>query len=319
MKGVSIMRRKRYLKGSLQKRKHGRFKMWVALWWQEGSRRYRTLGRCSVMSQSEARLLLDAIVRPLNRAAQEKQQAPNYTLAEFVTAKYLPFCQRKWKQSTAQTTKQRIERNLVRKLGACELAELSREQLQDFLEQRAADGLSASVISHLRWDLRAIFQLAVEDGAVERNPATSLVTPANAARSTQRVMSGEEVVVLLSLVELRERLIVRLAIFAGLRPGEIFGLKWCHVGEDSATIEQRLYRGKIDTPKTHRSVRTAAFTPRIVFEMNEWKTICPSTNPMPGCSRPSGSPRRSRATTGGAETWNPGCERQALSGPTSRS
>ena len=271
--------RRWYQKGSLQKRKHRRFKIWAALWWQDGHRRYRTLGRCSAMSQGEARLLLDAIMQPLNRAAQQRVETPRYTLRDFVTSKYLPFCQRKWKESTAGTTKQRIEHNLVKDLGDFELGSLGREQLQEFLEKKVAHGLSASVVSHLRWDLRAIFQLAVEDGVVERNPATSLITPSNAKRSVKRVMNREDVVRFLATVELRERLIVKLAIFAGMRPGEIFGLKWRHVKDDSAVIEQRLYRGKINTPKTHRSIRVAAFTPTIVSEMQEWKTLCPSSQP----------------------------------------
>ena len=269
-----------YQKGSLQKRKHRRFNVWAALWWDhEGHRRYRTLGRCSAMTQGEARLLLDAIMQPLNRAAQGREEKPKYTLGQYVAAKYLPFCRRKWKDSTAGTTKQRIEHNLVKDLGDYELGSLGREQLQDFLESKAAGGLSASVVSHLRWDLRAIFQLAVEDGVVDRNPATSLVTPIAAKRSVKRVMNREEVVRVLSGFGLRERLIVRLAVFAGMRPGEIFGLKWRHVREDSALIEQRLYRGKINTPKTHRSVRPAAFTPNIVSEMKEWKSLCPTSQP----------------------------------------
>ena len=117
---------------------------------------------------------------------------------------------------------------------------MGREQLQDFVEKKAAAGLSASVVSHLRWDLRAIFQLAIEDGAVQRNPVTSLVTPATASRQVKLVMKGQEVVKLLSVLDLRERLIVRLAIFAGMRPGEIFGLKWFHVSEQSVKIQQPL-------------------------------------------------------------------------------
>ena len=84
---------------------------------------------------------------------------------------------------------------------------------------------------------------------------------------------------LLSALDLRERLITKLAVFAGMRPGEILGLKWQHVREDCVVIEQRLHRGKINTPKTHRSVRTAAFTPGIVSEMQEWKSLCPSSQP----------------------------------------
>ncbi|MSV35281.1 MAG: hypothetical protein EXQ47_06745 [Bryobacterales bacterium] len=257
----------------MQKRKHRRFNVWVALWWQDGHRRYRTLGRCSAMSQGEARLALDAIMRPLNEAGQGRVEKPKFTLREFVTSKYLPFCDRKWKESTAKTTKQRIEKLLLSDMGDRPMEALGREDLQDVLERQVARGLSASVVSHLRWDLRSIFQLAVEDGVVDRNPATSLMTPSNATRYEKTVMSKEDVVKLLGALDLRERLIVRLAIFAGLRPGEIFALKWGHVKNGSVSIEQRIYDGKIDTPKTYRSRRIAALTPMIVAEFDAFGTV----------------------------------------------
>lgn len=282
------MRRKRYQKGSLQKRKQGRSMVWVALWWEEGSRRYRTLSKCSEMSQGRARFLLDELMRPLNQPAptpapvkqqEERQEKKKYKLREFVKEKYLPFCERKWKESTTATSKDRIGYHIVGDLGMLEMSSVSREQLQDFLDEKAADGLSESVVSHLKWNLRSIFQLAHEDGVVDRNPATSLMTPPTAHQPERRAMNREEVVKLLGALDLRERLLSRLAIFAGMRPGEIFGLKWRHIGDGEARIEQRVYRGKIGTPKTKRSARVAAFTPLIVAEMEEWKSVCPRVEP----------------------------------------
>src|SRR5262245_52002847 len=45
-------RRRRYQNGSLQKRKSGKNWAWVAFWWEDGSRRGKTLGKCSEMSKS---------------------------------------------------------------------------------------------------------------------------------------------------------------------------------------------------------------------------------------------------------------------------
>lgn len=258
--------------------------VWAALWWEVGTRRYRTLGKCSEMSQGRARFVLDELMRPLNQTAQErqiveKQEEKKYKFREFVKDKYLPFCERKWKESTAATSKDRIRYHLTGDLGMFEMSSFTREQLQDFLDRKAADGLSASVVSHLRWNLRAIFQLAHEDGVVERNPATSLMTPTTAHQPVRRVMKRQDVVQLLGALDLRERLVSRLAIFAGMRPGEIFGLKWRHIGEQGALIEQRIYRGKVGTPKSKRSVRTAAFTPLLVSEIREWRSICPRVEP----------------------------------------
>src|SRR5579864_6529798 len=132
----SLIMLKRYQKGSLHRRKHGKSMMWVGLYRDaSGSRRYRTLGSCSKMSHREARVELDSILHPINLKFLEREGQARYTFREYVESKYLPFCQRKWKESTAQTSKQRIESLLLRGLGGSDLGSLKRERLQDFLEQ----------------------------------------------------------------------------------------------------------------------------------------------------------------------------------------
>lgn len=66
------------------------------------------------------------------------------------------------------------------------------------------------------------------------------------------------------------RLIVKLAVLAGLRPGEIFGLKRGRIDATSAAIEQRVYRGIIDTPKTQKSKRLAAVSSGLSRDLDEW-------------------------------------------------
>lgn len=85
-----------------------------------------------------------------------------------------------------------------------------------------------------------------------------------AARSSSRVMSKEEVERYVKVLHPRERVIALLALFVGLRPGEILALQRRHVSSDCtrARIEQRLYQGDIDTPKTHNSTRIVAIPPR---------------------------------------------------------
>ena len=68
----------------------------------------------------------------------------------------------------------------------------------------------------------------------------------------------------------REQLVVRLAIFSGMRPGEIIGLQWKHVHDDHVEIEQRIYRGKLDRPKTTRSKRHAAVSPDTQIALKSW-------------------------------------------------
>jgi integrase len=83
----------------------------------------------------------------------------------------------------------------------------------------------------------------------------------------------------LSVLNTRERLIAKLAIFAGMRPGEIFGLKWRNIVGDQAQICQRLYRGKLDTPKSTKSTRKAALSPIVSIGLEAWRALSLDQHP----------------------------------------
>src|SRR5215831_9118998 len=58
------------------------------------------------------------------------------------------------------------------------------------------------------------------------------------------------------VLPVREQLIVRMALFSGMRPSEIFALQWKHIADDHVEVVHRIYRGKLDRPKSERSKRT---------------------------------------------------------------
>ena len=60
-----------------------------------------------------------------------------------------------------------------------------------------------------------------------------------------------------------------------MRPGELLGLQRRHVSGDATQIrvEQRLYRGDIDTPKTDASTRTVAIPPKTANQLKEWMEL----------------------------------------------
>ena len=178
--------------------------------------------------------------------------------AEFVTGPYFDFYGRKWKRSTKENNVNRVSVHLVASLGQCELVRLQAGRAARSAWTQKAKSLSFSVVDHLRWDLKQIFDMAVAEGLIERNPALLLFTPKEAAKPVRRVMNLKEVQIYFEVLAPRERLIAKLAVIAGLRPGEIFGLTWGRLTAKYADIRQRVYRGTIDTPKTDQSVRHAA-------------------------------------------------------------
>ena len=82
-------------------------------------------------------------------------------LADWIRDSFLPFSRRHWKLSTASTIGDRIHKHILTDLGTLEIPSIKRDFLQQYLEQKAALGHSFSLVDHLRWDLRAIFRLAV--------------------------------------------------------------------------------------------------------------------------------------------------------------
>ena len=73
--------------------------------------------------------------------------------------------------------------------------------------------------------------MAQSDGVVPFNPAAALIIPACKPTGEKRVMTKEEVRVALSVLDLRERLIFRMAFFDGMRPGEIFAIRFDRPGD----------------------------------------------------------------------------------------
>lgn len=271
------MRRKRFQKGSLQSRKHGRHRVWVAFWWENGSRRAKVLGRSSQMTQGEAEAVLSAILQPINCGVTQAAKAV-YTFGQFVEGVYLPFCRRSWKQSTAGTSEHIMKTYLVPAFGSALLHAIRREELQNFLDRKALE-FSSSVVAHLRWFLNAIFKLAMSDGVLLSNPAAELRIPKRCQPGRElRPLTEEEVNNYLEAFDLRERLIARLAVFEGMRPGEILALRWKAVSGDRVRVEQRVYRGVLDTPKNGKS-RDGALSDGTLALLKEWAELAQDPNP----------------------------------------
>jgi integrase len=264
------MRKARYQKGSVKKQR-GR---WIGMWWQDKSRKSRVLGLVKDMTKSEARQKVDCIVTEVN-AKQDANRT--WLFGEFVRGTYLPFYARKWKASTKVTNDNRILVHLISEFDSDPMKAIQRDALQAVLDRKAAKGLSYSIVDHLRWDMKQVFDMAVAEGLVERNPALLLWTPRDAAKPVRRVMTIPEVKKCFDVLGHRERLIAKLAVIAGMRPGEIFALTWGRLNSTSAEIRQRVYRGIVDTPKTDQSVRKAALPAGLLREIELWREFAVST------------------------------------------
>jgi len=147
--------------------------------------------------------------------------------------------------------------------------------MQD-LSDAKAQMFSASVVNHLRFHLRDIFNLAVSERAIDFNPALALYTQRCKPGREKLVMTAAEIRCSLGLLPLRERLTFRMGVFEGMRPGEILGLQVQDVREHSILVRRRVYRGNIDSPKTARSKREVGLTEGTESLLREWHGLLPN-------------------------------------------
>ena len=86
------MPRKRFQRGSVRPRKHGRRKVWVAQWRENGDRRSKVLGMCSEIPKSQAETMLNSDPS----ATQRREPSPGANLhiqtlrREFISAGLSP-------------------------------------------------------------------------------------------------------------------------------------------------------------------------------------------------------------------------------------
>lgn len=262
------MRRKRFQRGGLSQRKRNGRLYWYLQWREDGQARSKELALCSEISRAGAEVIRAEIMEPINKGAL-KSSKPVYTLEKFIEKVYLPVSRRKWKASTTMTTEALIKAHVL-ELGPRLISELAREELQKFLDRKASAGISKSVLSHLYWQLHAVFRLAMGDGVVEHDPTLGLCIPSVAVPAVEkRWLSFQEVQQILQVLPVRERVIFRLATIEGMRPGEILGLQIRDFAGRSLRISRRVYRNDVDTPKNGRPREVALSGPTASL-LEEW-------------------------------------------------
>ncbi len=147
---------------------------------------------------------------------------------------------------------------LLRELGALRLTELSVDELQSYANGLLAAGAQPSTIRNAIIPVRVICRWRRREVLV--NPSDGLLLPA--VRSSRvRIASATEAQLLISALKPSDRPLWATAIYAGLRRGELMGLRWRDVD---------LARGVVEVvrawdPKEHQMVapKSAAGTRRV--------------------------------------------------------
>ena len=163
-----------------------------------------------------------------------------------------------YKPSAVRAYEKELRLRILPAFGKRRLTDLTRAEVQDFTDRLGAHGLSASTVQCSLLPLRAIYRRALQRGDAQVNPCAGLDLPAVRGRR-DRIADPAEAKALLAALPVAEQAVWATALYAGLRRGELRGLRWENV--DLASGHLRVEHGWDDVegeiaPKSREGRRT---------------------------------------------------------------
>jgi integrase len=107
--------------------------------------------------------------------------------------------------------------------------------------------------------LKAILDEALDADLIGKNPACKLANP-ETREPDKQVLPKEQVRELIDSLAFRDRLILMVAAFCAMRPGEIFGLRWSSWRGGHFQIEGTVWRGMLRPGKAKTKQSKAPVT-----------------------------------------------------------
>ncbi|CUU73874.1 tyrosine-type recombinase/integrase [Campylobacter hyointestinalis] len=137
--------------------------------------------------------------------------------------------------------------------------------------------LSAKRVNNIRSILSQILNAAVGEGLIDRNPF-GVVKKLRNEKTTIAPLNLEEIKRVIDASEPKFANIVKIAVFTGMRTGELIALSWDKVDFDKNTIkiDKSTRNGVYGDPKTESSKRTIAMLPIVREALLELKQVSQS-------------------------------------------
>jgi integrase len=270
----------------IRKRKDGKELGWYIRWTENGRRIQRASHQTSHAMAKRMLLEIEARVARGQAGLVEPDLRPQLTVSE-LCARFCAEVASPRIKDLASYRKQcdSVLRRVLPYLGPLSARALTAQHLAKARDALAAKYCAGTVRTTLI-PLSAALSWGVMQGLLDHNPAKGLVRPRAAPQIEW--LAADEVRRLLTVAEQRARtatgtaqlsgwslwMAASLALYTGLRRGEIFGLRWQDVDEGT----QRLtISHSYDTTTKNGLCRHLRLPAALIPWLREWRSRCPKT------------------------------------------
>lgn len=277
--------------GSISKRKDGR---WVGVATvsvnEDGS-----LKRKFIYGKTKAEVAekLNKLLYQINQCSYG--DAPDQTLQQWLKTWLNEYTRHNIKQSTRATYDHFIEKHIVPELGNLSLQKITVNTIQLFYNKKTQEGrldnkggLSPKTIRNMHNILHEALDQAVKNDLIPKNPSDYVVIPKMKKKDIRYLTPDEQQSLIAACKGERLGFSIILALYTGLRLGELLGLQWKDIDFEAHTlsVNRTFNRLKsfdinsdsktelvIGTPKSKNSIRTIPVNKRIISEFKTHKEL----------------------------------------------
>lgn len=238
-------------------------------------------------SDRSVKLLRDEFMLTIN-ALQTETPTRDMRISNFWEQRYLPYCeeivpltgQPRKTPATVRGYKQIWRQHLSGHFGSMTLQEYAPHTGTRFLDSLTGTQGKAT-LRHIKACATSLFKRAVNEQHIKVNPWHDVQMPDDAVDSapTQHYTVEEAEDIISALVDRVDcQLVMALACFLGLRPGEIAALRWEDFDAENVHIRRSVVRGIVGTPKTAESIASLPLIDRVRVPLELWLQKSPDTS-----------------------------------------
>ena len=256
--------------GNIRKREDR--KGWEARFYDEDGNRHSVYGK----TQGEVR-------KRLSEAVAESSSEISNDEDDLTVAQWLSIWQRDFlgnvKPGTAISYDMQVRVHIVPTLGEIKLTALKTPPIQRLYNQKLAQGLSPKSIKNIHGCLHKALDIAVKIGYLTKNPSSACILPRVQQAEIHPLDTPDLKKLMESMHGHEYEALIMVAIFTGMRSGELLGLTWDSIDFENGMIrvskqlvQPRKKGGKFcfGTPKNGKG-RTLSPAPFVMNILREHK------------------------------------------------
>ena len=224
--------------GTYKKRKDGRWEAQYTIYTSSGTKRKSVYGRTKAEVAAKLRKIL------ADRDGGVYFDAENLTLGEYLER----WLEGSVKGSVWHTTYRdyagHVRNHIAPELGRLKLAKLTSAHVQALYRKKLDSGLSPRTVNYIHATLHKALEQAVKWRLLPYNVSDAAVKPRQERRETL-ALTLEQVLTFLRVArEAQDRFeaLYVVAVFTGMRPGELLALRWSDLVLDGPKPEARVRR-----------------------------------------------------------------------------